>query len=121
MTQQPPQHSEIHITGGQFSGPFAAGYQAQAIQHVAGDVNVNPMVQTELARLAALIAEHRPRLPEAARVERDHAEVAGELALPPAERDRDRIDAALDRIVKRSAAVAAIVASVEKVRQLLHI
>ena len=116
---QPPHDAGITVSGGQFSGPVAFGHQAQATQHIAGNLNINPEVRAEFDRLRELLNEHREELADADVLEGECNIIDEEFRLPPARRSRDRLLGALQNIGLHAAEVAAIVASIDKIRQLV--
>lgn len=116
---QPPSNSSVTVSGGTFNGPAAFGQDARATQHIHGDYTVNPEVKAELDRLRALIDEHRAQLSEANVVDGDFRVISDQVALPPEHRNRDRVLAALNRIGLHAAEVAAILTSIDQIRQLV--
>ncbi|BCJ48830.1 hypothetical protein Asp14428_03050 [Actinoplanes sp. NBRC 14428] len=110
--------SELKI-GGNSYGPNAVGRGARATQHhVAIGTPADDPLTGALARLRSLVAEHRDRIPEAARVERDIDAVEEEAAGP--DPDPDRLRDALRRIGLRVAAAAPVVSAVNDVRELIE-
>ena len=118
MTSERPNQG-VHISGGQVVGAVAGGPNAVAQQVTHGSVNLGGANdQLQAAQLLDLIARHRNQIAEPTFAERDAREVVEQLGLPTAERDRDRVLDALQRIARRASAVVPVVAAAEAIKSL---
>jgi hypothetical protein len=98
----------------QVSGPVAGGRYARAEQYNAA---TGDQLRAEMEALRGLLRTHRNAVAEPERVERDLTDLAEEAAQPAP--DRDRLTDTINRIGRRVAAVAALAAGVEKLRELV--
>ncbi|GAA0987320.1 hypothetical protein GCM10009555_066410 [Acrocarpospora macrocephala] len=103
----------ISISGGNVSGPMAAGNQPQAIQNITQTAAANDL----LARIDALLTQHETTLddPAAARAELDR--IGTELALPTL--DQNTLSSRLTRLAQHVASVATLAEAVAALTALL--
>jgi hypothetical protein len=104
--------NEVRI-GGNVNGPVAVGTKARAIQR---DVTIGAAgVQAAIDDLRRALDEHRDRIPEPARVEKDIQAV--DQATREEDPDPDAVRDALRRISTRVGMVTTVLAAAEKLRE----
>ncbi|GIH27069.1 hypothetical protein Aph01nite_53790 [Acrocarpospora phusangensis] len=108
-----PANYGVTISGGNISGPVAAGDHARAVQNI----SQTPAADDLIARIETLLTRHGRQLDDPAGAHADLRRIGSELALPNP--DHTVIGSRLERLAQRVASIAVLAEAVATLATLL--